>query len=273
MIASTASVSNSGVFYRGVSGADRFARRSAVSSVYDALQRARQGSYDRAPPGEPLARALDQPPPTHAPGPTAVELAPLLSAVRPLLGDGRGAVLHFVAAAAGEGTSTIAREFALLAGTTGRRRTLLIDGARRDPQTARFFNCDTTRGLIDAILTGGDKAGPQSPVAGTSLSVACLVGTRGNGPADAVTVSTLYQQLRGQFELIIVDCPAVESGEYSTLLPEETDGIFLVIRAEATRPAVIAHSKALVEQAGGHFLGAVLNARRNYIPGFLYRLM
>jgi hypothetical protein len=57
------------------------------------------------------------------------------------------------------------------------------------------------------------------------------------------------------------------------LLPEEADGIFLVIRAEATRPAVISHAKALVEQAGGHFLGAVLNARRNYIPGFMYRML
>jgi Mrp family chromosome partitioning ATPase len=113
----------------------------------------------------------------------------------------------------------------------------------------------------------------QRAVPGTALSVACLVGERGNGLADAAALSALYAQLRDQFELIVVDCPAMERGEYATLLPEEADGIFLVIRAETTRPAVIAHAKALVEQAGGRFLGAVLNQRRNYIPGFLYRLL
>jgi len=243
-----------------------------VSGVYEALQRVRQGGDAPVLPGERPARLSNEPPPARQPGPIAVELTPLLSAVRPLL-DGTGAVLHFVAAAAGEGTSTIAREFALLAATSGRRRTLLIDAVRHDLETARFFNCDTSRGLIDGIWIGYEQADLQRVVPGTSLSVACLVGGRGNAPADAVTLSGLYQQLRTQFELIVVDCPAMESGEYSTLLPEEADGIFLVIRAEGTRPAVVTHAKALVEQSGGHFLGAVLNARRNYIPEFLYRLL
>jgi Mrp family chromosome partitioning ATPase len=244
-----------------------------VVGVYEALQRARQSGYDLALPGERSGRGPAQPPVSRAPGPIAVELTPLLAAVRPLLDGTKGAVLHFVAAAAGEGTSTIAREFALLAATSGRRRTLLVDGARGDLQTARFFECDTARGLIDGIWIGFDEADLQRPIPGTSLSVACLVGERGNSPADAVTLSALYEQLRSQFELIVVDCSAMERGEYSTLLPEEADGIFLVIRAESTRPAVIAHAKALVEQAGGRFLGAVLNGRRNYIPGFLYRLL
>lgn len=244
-----------------------------MAGVYEALQRVRQGGNAPALPGERPARLSGEPLPARQPGPIAVELTPLLSAVRPLLDSGRGAVLHFVAAGGGEGTSTIAREFALLAGTSGRRRTLLIDAARRDPETARFFNCNTAHGLVDGIWIGHDQADLQRVVPGTSLSVACLVGAHGNAPADAVTLSGLYEQLRHEFELIVVDCPAMESGEYSTLLPEETDGIFLVIRAEGTRPAVIAHAKALVEQAGGRFLGAVLNARQNYIPAFLYRLL
>jgi Mrp family chromosome partitioning ATPase len=246
-----------------------------VSSVYEALQRVRQGGYDRALPGERPPAHVPEPPPaiTRVPGPIAGELTPLLSAIRPLLDGTKGAMVHFVAAAPGEGTSTIAREFALLAGTVGRRRTLLIDGASRDPQTARFFDCDVSRGLIDGQWIGYDDAALQRPIQGPSLSVSCLVGARGNAPTDPVALSALYAQLRNQFELIVMDCPPVESGEYSMLLPHEADGIFLVVRAEGTRPAVIAHAKGLVEQAGGHFLGAVLNGRRNYIPGFLYRLL
>jgi Mrp family chromosome partitioning ATPase len=245
-----------------------------VVGVYEALQRVRQGGYDRQLPGGQTAPLVEPPPAiTRTPGPIAMELTPLLSAVRPLLDGGKGAVLHFVAAAKGEGTSTLAREFALLAATTGRRRTLLIGAARRDPETARSFGCDVTRGLVDGAWIGHDDTSLRRPVPGTMLSAACLVGTRGNAPADPATLNALYEQLRQEFELVIVDCPAMEAGEYSTLLPEEADGIFLVIRAESTRPAVISHAKTLIEQAGGHFLGAVLNARRNYIPGFLYRLL
>lgn len=245
-----------------------------MTSVYDALQRVRQGGRDVILPGEqPVAPLSGMRPVTRSPGPIAAELTPLLAAVRPLLDGGKGAVVHFVAATAGEGTSTIAREFAMLAATTGRRRTLLLDAVRGNLQTARYFECDTSRGLIDGIWIGVDEADLERPITGTSLTVACLVGEHGNGVADLVTLSALYDQLRSQFELIVVDCAAIERGEYSALLPEAADGIFLVIRAEATRPAVVAHAKTLVEQAGGRFLGAVLNRRRNYIPGFLYRLL
>ncbi len=247
-----------------------------MTGVYEALQRIRQGGYDRAAaPGNQPARLVAEPLPpiTRSPGPVAVELTPLLSTVRPLIDGGTGAVLHFVAAAKGEGTSTIAREFALLAATTGRRRTLLIDASRRDPQTARHFDCDISRGLIDGGWPIHDDTRLRREVQGTMLSVACLVGSRASALADPATLSALYQELRGQFDIVVVDCPAMDSGEYATLLPDEADGIFLVIRAEGTRPAVISHTKTLIEQAGGRFLGAVLNARRNYIPGFLYRLL
>jgi Mrp family chromosome partitioning ATPase len=266
--------SRSGKFFGGgAPGAHGFPNGVAVTGVYEALQRARQGDNEHPLPADWQERAPGQLQAARTPGPIAVELTPLLSAMRPLLDGNRGAVLHFVAAAPGEGTSTIAREFALLAATTGRRRALLIDAARGDPQTACHFGCDTSRGLVDGIWIGFDEADLRYQVPGTLLSVACLVGDRSNGPADAVTLSSLYEQLRDQFELVIVDCAAMMRGEYSTLLPDEADGIFLVIQAEHTRPAVIAHAKTLVEQAGGNFLGAVLNRRRNYIPDFLYRLL
>ena len=245
-----------------------------MSGVYEALQRVRQGGHARPPLGDRAGPDAEPAPSSvRTPGPISVELTPLLAASRPLLDGPQGAILHFVAATSGEGTSTIAREFALLAATTGRRRTLLIDANHRDPQTARHFDIGRARGLIDGEWIGGDETALQRLVSGTSLSVACLIGAGDNAPADSRTLNAIYQQLRQQFDLIVVDCPAIEDGEYAMLLPEEADGIFLVIRAEATRPAVVSHAKALVEQIGGHFLGAVLNARRNYIPDFMYRLL
>src|SRR6185312_13338463 len=265
-----------------------------LASVYEALQRARQGNHVQGRYGDggsgpvplrprPAAREaprapvtqppVTQPPVTQPPGPLAAELGSLLAAVRPLLDGDGGAVLQVVAATSGEGTSTIAREFALLAATSGQRLTLLIDANRGNPQTARGFNCDTSRGLVELPWHTGDLRAAAQPIAGTLLSVACLIGERGPRRSDAQTVGELYNRLRDEFELIVVDCPAVASGEYLDLAPETADGVILVVKAETTRPAVVSHAKGQVEQAGGHLLGAVLNRRGDYIPDFLYRML
>lgn len=243
-----------------------------MSGVYEALQRARRSSGGARPARQPAARDTERPSVSLAPGPLAAPLAPLFAAIRPLLDSRQGIVLHVVAATPGEGASTIAREFAMLAGTTGHRRTLLVDADRRDPQTARAFGCDTGQGLVELFWGNLDNADPLQPIAGTLLSVACLIGEHGPASVDADSLRELYGRLREQFELIIVDCPPVGDG-YSNLLPEAVDGVILVVQAEKTRPAVIARAKDVVQQAGGQVLGAVLNRRTNYIPEFLYKLL
>jgi Mrp family chromosome partitioning ATPase len=203
----------------------------------------------------------------------ATALAPLLGAVRPMLDGPDGVVLQIVAATPGEGASTVAREFAFLAGTTGRRRTLLIDADRADPQIGKSFGCDTRFGLIDCLWDRVDDADVLHAIAGTLLSVACLIGSRGPSAVDADTLREIYGGLRDHYDLVVIDCPSVAGGRFADLSPEAADGIVLVVQAEKTRPAVISHAKSLVEQAGGRLLGAVLNKRTNYIPEFLYRML
>lgn len=249
-----------------------------MSSVYDALQRARRGGggvMSR----QPATRALD---PAQEPLPTSVEvqpsslatpLAPLLASIRPLLDSKNGTLLQIVGATAGEGASTIAREFAMLAATSGHRRTLLIDADRRSPQTARAFGRDTGQGLIDYLWSGANNFDGLPQVPGTLLTVSPLVGDHGPASVDAETLREVYRRVREQFELVVIDCPPVDDGAYTRLLPDTTDGVVLVVQAEKTRPAVIARAKDLVQQAGGQVLGAVLNRRTNYIPDFLYKLL
>jgi protein-tyrosine kinase len=243
-----------------------------LSSVYDALQRARQGGQNATAIPEPVLREPERVPAPVAPRPIAAELNSLLAAVRPMFDHDGGVVLHIVAATPGEGASTIAREFALLAATSGQRHTLLVDADRRNPHTAREFGYDSDRGLVEAQWSV-DNADVIHPVPGTLLSVTCLIGQRRPGLANASTVSEVYRRLRSRFELVVVDCPSVASGDYLELAPEAADGVILVVRAEATRPAVITHAKVQVERAGGNLLGAVLNRRTNYIPNFLYRML
>jgi Mrp family chromosome partitioning ATPase len=232
-------------------------------------------------PRQPATRALEPAgaptpatqPVTAPPSSLATPLAPLLASIRPLLDSKSGVVLQIVASTAGEGASTIAREFALLAATSGHRRTLLLDADRRDPQTARAFGCETNQGLVDFLWSGANDFDALHQVPGTLLTVAPLVGSRGPDAVDAETLRAAYRRACEQYELVVIDCPPVGDDAYARLLPEATDGVVLVVQAEKTRPAVIARAKDLVEQAGGQVLGAVLNRRTNYIPDFLYKLL
>lgn len=244
-------------------------------SVYDALQRARYGSGFSLP-FRPATRPHAEPERAAIPfaaNPIAAALGPLLAAVRPMLDGNTGVVLQFVAATAGEGASTVAREFAVLASTTGNRRTLLLDGDRANPSIAMEYGCASAYGLTDALSGEVDDEDVLRTVPGTQLSVARLFGDRGAPATDAETLREIYRGLRDHFDLIVVDCPPVSSEGFAELLPNAADGLVLVIEAERTRPVVISHAKSLVQQAGGSLIGAVLNKRTNYIPDFLYRLL
>ena len=257
-----------------------------LSSVYDALQRARRAGGGVGPARQPATRGLDAAPqslaqsraavgvpPAEPASSMATPLAPLLASIRPLLDSNNGTVLQIVSATAGEGASTIAREFAMLAATSGHRRTLLIDADRRQPQSARAFGRESAPGLVEFLWSGANDFDSLQQVPGTLLTVARLIGERGPAAIDSDTLREAYRRVREQFELVIIDCPPVGDQAYSRLLPEATDGVILVVQAEKTRPAVIARAKDLVQQAGGQVLGAVLNRRTNYIPDFLYKLL
>ncbi|HZT87463.1 MAG TPA: hypothetical protein VFA12_05790 [Stellaceae bacterium] len=268
-----------------------------MSNVYEALQRARRQGLTSGPPPAPSPAATSPRPalpPTANPAaefpavPAAGARAPaeaghlgrfpdamgeLLGAVRPMLDANQGTVLHFVATTAGEGATTVASEFAYFVATTGHRRTLLIDGDRRGRQTARSFGATTERGLIECMWQQRDYEQVLHPVGGSLLSVGCLAGDSSNASIDIESMRGLLTALRSRFELIVMDCPSIAGGGYSDLIPEAADAIVLVVEAEKVRPAVIAHAKELVQQAGGNIIGAVLNRRRNYIPEILYRAL
>jgi Mrp family chromosome partitioning ATPase len=198
------------------------------------------------------------------------EMAALFASVRPFLDNYKGAVVQVVAATEGEGTSTIAREFAFVAATTGNRRTLLIDGDVGNAQTARFFECPANPGIIECVLRGMNEKSVLRPVSDSKLCVARLASEEGAHCVELETRS-LYGTLRERYDLTVIDCPSVNSSRYTALAPGAADGIIFVIQAEKARPALVAHARDTIEQAGGRIIGAVLNRRRNYVPRFLYK--
>lgn len=77
--------------------------------------------------------------------------------------------------------------------------------------------------------------------------------------------------LRWNFDYVLVDCPSLSVSSDATTLASIVDGVAVVVAAGQTRREQIRRSQRVIEQAGGNFLGFVLNQRSYPVPGWLYR--
>jgi len=186
---------------------------------------------------------------------------------------GHGLVLQFVAPSRGEGATTLSNAFAQLAASAGDLRVLLVDADRTQLSTATNFGCNTDQGIYDEMLLRNRIDGGLVAQRGNDrLNVGVLCGRRSPALVRKSLVP-VYEQFRANFDLTILDCPAVFSEGFFELLPEVADGVLMVVQAEHSRPAVIRHAHSRLEATGAKIFGAVLNRRHRYIPDFIYRLL
>lgn len=228
--------------------------------IYDALQ-ARAGV--RRPPAPVIPAA----PPTRANGAvfSRTELVSLYQGAEGLLADGAPHILQLMSATPGEGTSTIAREFAGAVAETIGRRVLLVTMTR-----ANLHDEDNLAGTLlgpDPFETALIQA-PGVPYLSGEIGImeeasAHLYATQ--------RMHELFEYLLSQFDLIVIDAPPVATQHAGLALVRHVGGVILVVEAERTRAPIVDHARRTIEANGGHVLGIVLNKRRLYIPRLLYQ--
>ena len=226
------------------------------------------------------------------------EMAGLWAALGPASGH-RGRVIQFVAANHGEGTSTVAREFARLAAVRARRPVWLVDadlnaqqqleavGAQPDrfgklgktayasPDGSCFFT-------ISPRLTAKDGR----PVAPARLLIAqpCLGGrlwiTRFRGEVlksgqrvEALHDARYWDAMRKHAETVVVDAPSADRSDMAVNLAPYVDATVLVVAAETTRASEPIALRDEIEDVGGRIAGVVMNRSTYQPPGFLKKVL
>jgi len=200
---------------------------------------------------------------------------------------GRSARVQFVAANRGDGTSTIARDFALIAAQRAHERVLLLDqGYPVNAQLAWASERGRLAGPADIPpielgLPIEQREGEQ--VVSTWLrfhrlrNLSLFVSERyelARAPAAAAEpagTNGFWDKLRQQFELVVVDSVSVSESFDPIMLANQMDAVVLVVAAEATRAPVAQNLRDRIAEVGGPIIGVVLNRRRFHIPNFLYR--
>jgi Mrp family chromosome partitioning ATPase len=79
------------------------------------------------------------------------------------------------------------------------------------------------------------------------------------------------QTLRFVFDYILLDCPALADSDEAIVLAPESDGMVVVVEADATRREQIQNTQKAIERAEGNLLGFVLNKRRYTVPNWIYK--
>lgn len=236
--------------------------------IWEALKRAER---DRTRPGGGAPTASS---PSPASGRSLRQkLIAVYQGIESRLPDKTSRVITFVGANSGDGTSTLVREFAMLANDELGKRVALFD-----VEQGRGGHYDYFGTAFETREGEGEDAGwtleeALQPVGDDTLFLGCL-SMHGSSASTVVARPEFreeLEQLRERFQLVLFDAPPGMDSSDVLLLAPESDGVVLVVRAEKTRWQVAQSLRQRIEGQGGTILGVILNRRKFYIPRLIYK--
>jgi succinoglycan biosynthesis transport protein ExoP len=152
-------------------------------------------------------------------------------------------------------------------------RVLLIDADLRRPSIHKTLGMGPRSGLSN-VLTGSatlEQAITRSPIL-PNLSV-LPAGTPPPNPAELLASTNMrdvLDQLRGQYDHIVVDTPPTLSVTDAVVLSPRADAIVLVIRSGQTTKQALRRSRDILMQVNAKVSGVLLNAVDLSSPDYYY---
>lgn len=228
----------------------------------------------------------------------SIEMGVLLDRWGPVP-TGRGRVVQFVAANAGEGASTVAREFARAAAERSARPVWLVDldlwGAGQAEAIARSAS---RYGALGPETTGAPEGTaffevtpPSRGLDGRPWPAARYLSAHGvggrklwvtrfrhdnlrqNQSVEIVRDPAYWTAIRRHADWVVVDAPSADRSEAALVTAPLVDATVLVVAADARDvrgPGVL---RDAIVAAGGRCAGLVFNRSRVDTPKFLKRLL
>lgn len=167
-------------------------------------------------------------------------------------------VVMVTSACGGEGKTSVATQ---LAASLARawRKTLLIDGDLRNPAAHRVFDLPREPGLSEVLrgeVTVEDAIRP-APVSRLWVLPAGQWDSHAIQALAQDDVRTLFEQLKGQYDFIVVDSSPVLPVADALLLAQHVDGILYSILRDVSRVPEVYAAQQRLAPLGVRTLGAV----------------
>ena len=172
-------------------------------------------------------------------------------------------VLALTSALPGEGKTTTAVNLALTLCPRG-LSVCVIDADLRRPQLHEIFHVAREPGLSEVLRglqTFEGACRPMQIGEGPHLTVLTAGAQAGSAPAlvGSTRMRTLLNELREQFDLVILDTPPVNILTDAALLGVNADGVLVVVRAGSTDTAALQYAMEQLNHVRAPALGIVMN--------------
>lgn len=169
-------------------------------------------------------------------------------------------------------TTICARAGELLA-ARGEGPVCVVDANFRLPSLHRYFGVENERGLVEATLEAGpiQNFAQQIPELDLWLMPSGKAAANPRFPAMTDVLRWRIEELRDAFRYVVIHSGPLRLETSTMLLSRWTDGVVLVVEANATRRDMARRTMENLATAGVKVLGVVLNNRTFPIPEAIYR--
>ena len=165
----------------------------------------------------------------------------------------------------------ICAQTAMLLAARVNRSVCVFDSNPLSSSFNRFFGLSDQSGPAEAAPGDSFFGARARRIAGSNLTlIAAGAAMADSQLARWETAALGLRELRSQFDYILINGPTVPDRGQSAFLGRLSDGVVLILEANATRRDTAARVKREMEQANVPVLGAILNNRTFPIPDALY---
>lgn len=182
-------------------------------------------------------------------------------------------VILLTAANRNSGVTSSSLSMASELARTSRGRVLLVDTSLSDNSLTRRLDLGERQGFLDLALADTPPLLAQCIQSSEELGFDFLPLGRRQQYAERLTpelLQELLQVLAADYRFVIIDGdPVYSSGDILTLATQ-VDGVVLVVRSEETRWEVAQAAAQRLIQAEAKLIGSVFNARKYYMPKWVY---
>ncbi|KIL40137.1 capsular biosynthesis protein [Gordoniibacillus kamchatkensis] len=181
--------------------------------------------------------------------------------------------IMFASSQFGEGKSTTASNLAVTYAQTN-RKVLLIDCDMRRPSQHHIFMLSNRYGLSSYLShqVDLDEIIVDSTIPNLSVIVAGPIPPNPSELLASKRMSAMLEQLREQFDMIIIDTPPIMAVADAQIAATLCDGVLLVMDSGRVKREIAMKSKQKLEHVKARILGVVLNkiSRKNANSYYYY---
>jgi len=172
----------------------------------------------------------------------------------------------------GNGCSRICASVAETLAKTSGGRVCLLEGNFRSPGLSGMFGVPNHHGLTEALRQDAPISMFTKQISNDKLWLLSSGTIAVDSPSLLASdqLKVRLEQLRKEFDFVIIDAPPLTSYSDAVVLGQISDGLVLIIEAESTRREAASAVTDTLRSANVPILAAVLNKRTFPIPEKIY---